>query len=177
MKHILSVIHYTICGALCLQFTHFPCDDWEDVYVFSYYRHQIRSMNYHPLLRVRSWNYGMCCMSLYSNGGSQYGCRIFFHLEHTNLSCKEITVEMGRTTMYTPVRHNLQPGFFNLTIHKQGYSEVVTRPKNFRGKLKQHHVAWRKQQDWPVLRKAVHRMFSLIHVSCNRIRLIWSHQQ
>ena len=27
IKHILSVIHYTICGAVCFQFTHFPCDD------------------------------------------------------------------------------------------------------------------------------------------------------
>ena len=27
VKHILSVIHYTICGAVCFQFTYFPCDD------------------------------------------------------------------------------------------------------------------------------------------------------
>ena len=27
IKHILSVIHYTICGAVCFQFTHFSCDD------------------------------------------------------------------------------------------------------------------------------------------------------
>ena len=32
IKHILSVIHYTIYGAVCLQFTHFPCGDWEDIY-------------------------------------------------------------------------------------------------------------------------------------------------
>ena len=25
IKHIFSVIHYTICGAVCFQFTHFPC--------------------------------------------------------------------------------------------------------------------------------------------------------
>ena len=27
IKHIFSVIHYTIHGAVCFQFTHFPCDD------------------------------------------------------------------------------------------------------------------------------------------------------
>ena len=61
----LSVIHYTICGAVCFQFTHFLCDDWENIYTLSYYHHQIGSMNYHPLFRVRSWNNGMRCMSFY----------------------------------------------------------------------------------------------------------------
>ena len=31
--HILSVIHYTICGAVCFQFTHFLCDDWDNIYI------------------------------------------------------------------------------------------------------------------------------------------------
>ena len=31
-KQLLSVIHYTICGAVCFQFTHFPCDDWHISY-------------------------------------------------------------------------------------------------------------------------------------------------
>ena len=26
IMHIISVIHYTICGAVCFQFTYFPCD-------------------------------------------------------------------------------------------------------------------------------------------------------
>ena len=64
-KHILSVIHYTICGALCFQFTHFLRDDWDDIHTLSYYHHQIGSVNYYPLFRVRSWNNGMRCMSLY----------------------------------------------------------------------------------------------------------------
>ena len=63
IRHILSVIHYTIHEAVCFQFTHFPCDDWENIYTLSYYHHQIRSMNYYPLFRVRSWNSGVCCMS------------------------------------------------------------------------------------------------------------------
>ena len=36
IKHILSVIHYTIYGAVCFQFTHFPCDDWENMYIYIY---------------------------------------------------------------------------------------------------------------------------------------------
>ena len=54
IKHILSVIHYAICGAVCFQFTHFPCDAWENIYTLSFYHHQIGSMNYYPLFRVRS---------------------------------------------------------------------------------------------------------------------------
>ena len=61
----LSVIHYTICGVVCLQFTHIPCDDWDNLYTLSYYHHQIVSMNHYPLFRVRSWNNGVRCMSLY----------------------------------------------------------------------------------------------------------------
>ena len=59
IKHILSVIHYTICGAVCFQFTHFPCDDWDNIYTLSYYHHQ------NPLFRVMSWNNGERCMSFY----------------------------------------------------------------------------------------------------------------
>ena len=33
IKHIPSVIHYTICGAVYFQFTHFLCDDWENIYL------------------------------------------------------------------------------------------------------------------------------------------------
>ena len=64
-------IHYTICGAVCFQFTHPPCDDWENINILSYYHHQIGSMNYYPLFRVRSWNNGVRCMSFYIlwNGG------------------------------------------------------------------------------------------------------------
>ena len=32
VKHIFSVIDYTIHGAVCFQFTHFPCDDWENIH-------------------------------------------------------------------------------------------------------------------------------------------------
>ena len=65
ISHILSVIHYTIYGAVFFQFTHFPFDDWENIYPLSYYHHQIGSMNCYPLFRVRSRNNGMLCMSFY----------------------------------------------------------------------------------------------------------------
>ena len=65
IKHILSVIHYTICGAVCFQFTLSSGDDWENIYTWSYYHHQIRSMNYYPMFRVRSWNNSFRCMSFY----------------------------------------------------------------------------------------------------------------
>ena len=31
IKHILSVFHYTIYGAVCFQFANLPCDDWDDI--------------------------------------------------------------------------------------------------------------------------------------------------
>ena len=58
----LSIIQYV---GLCFQFTHFLCDDWENIYTLSYYHHQNRSMNYYPLFWVKSWNNGMRCMSFY----------------------------------------------------------------------------------------------------------------
>ena len=50
IKQMFSVIHYTICGAVCFQFTHSSCGDWENIYTLSYYQHQIGSMNYNPFL-------------------------------------------------------------------------------------------------------------------------------
>ena len=65
IKHIPSLIHYTICGSVCFQFTILTCDDWDNIYTLSYYHHQIGSMNYNPLFRVRSRNNSVRCMSFY----------------------------------------------------------------------------------------------------------------
>ena len=65
IKHILLVIHYTICGAVCLQFTHFPWYDWENLWTLSYFHHRIGNMNYYPLFRVMSWNNDVRYMSFY----------------------------------------------------------------------------------------------------------------
>ena len=64
ISHIISVIHYTICGTVCLRFIYFPFDDWDNIYTLSYYQHQIGSMNYYPLFMVIKWNNGIRCMSL-----------------------------------------------------------------------------------------------------------------
>ena len=73
---IFSQLSITKCGAVCFQFIHFPCDDWENIYASSNYHLQIGSMNYYPLLRARLWNNGMRCMSLYV-------------LKHLGLACFE----------------------------------------------------------------------------------------
>ena len=71
IKHILSYIQCTICGTVSFQFTRFPCDKWENIYIHIYIyilfycHHQIGSMNYYPLFRVRSWNNGMRCMFIF----------------------------------------------------------------------------------------------------------------
>ena len=73
IKHILSFTHYTLCGAVCFQFTHSPCDDWENIYTLFYHHHQMGSMNYYPLFKVRSWNNGVRCMSFYILMNLWYG--------------------------------------------------------------------------------------------------------
>ena len=59
----LSIIFHEICGAVCIQFTHFSYDNCENICTLSYYHHQIGSMTHLPLFRVRSRNNGICCMS------------------------------------------------------------------------------------------------------------------
>ena len=63
IRHIISVIHYKTGEAVCFQLTHFPCDDWENIYTLSYYHHRIGSMNYYPLFKVGSLNNGVHSMS------------------------------------------------------------------------------------------------------------------
>ena len=64
IRHINSVIHYTIYETVCFQFTHFLCGDWENIQ-FVLLSSSNRKYELYPLFRVRSWNNGMCCMSLY----------------------------------------------------------------------------------------------------------------
>ena len=52
-----------ILSSVWVRFTHFPCDDWENIYALSYYLHQLGSVNYYPSFRVKSWNNGVRCMS------------------------------------------------------------------------------------------------------------------
>ena len=48
-------------------FSVYPIPSWwlREYIALSYHHHQIGSMNYYPLFRVRSWNNDMRCMSLY----------------------------------------------------------------------------------------------------------------
>ena len=52
IKHISSAIHYIIYRDVCFQFTHFPCDDWENIHFVL-------------LSSSSNWNNGMHCMYLY----------------------------------------------------------------------------------------------------------------
>ena len=58
----LSIIQYT---GLCIFSLPISIVMIERIYTLSYYNNQIGIMNYYPLFRVRSWNNGMHCMSLY----------------------------------------------------------------------------------------------------------------
>ena len=59
---IQSIIRYV---GLCVFSLPTPLLMIERIYTLSYYHHQIGSMNYDPLFRVRSWNNGVRCMSFY----------------------------------------------------------------------------------------------------------------
>ena len=50
-------------GAVYIQLVHFPRDDYENICTLSYYHHEIRCMAHLALIRARSWNRGMSCMS------------------------------------------------------------------------------------------------------------------
>ena len=68
IEHILLVIHYSIHGAVCFQFTQFPRDGWENILLclIIIIKSEVWTMNYYPLLKVWSWNNGMLYVSLYS---------------------------------------------------------------------------------------------------------------
>ena len=57
-----SIINYV---GLCVFSLPIPLVVIERIYTLSYYHHQIGSMNYYPLFRVRSWSNGVRCMSFY----------------------------------------------------------------------------------------------------------------
>ena len=63
IEHIRSVVHYTIYGAGCFQFTHFSWDDWDNIYFVSLSSNWKYALL--PIVGVKPWNNGMYCMSLY----------------------------------------------------------------------------------------------------------------
>ena len=89
---------------------------WENIYIYmSYYHHQIGSMNYSPLFSVRSWNNGMCCMSLYILINHNFSQRITtksFVLERF-FNCHCLAASLAKSLlahaikMMTPFVHDL----------------------------------------------------------------------
>ena len=63
IKPILPIIFHAIYGAVCIQLTHFSCDDSANTCTLSYYHHKIGIMNNLSLFRVRSCNNYVHCMS------------------------------------------------------------------------------------------------------------------
>ena len=134
IKHILSVIHYTICGAVCVQFTHFSLDDWENIYTLSYNHHQIGGMNYYPLFRVRSWNSGVRCMSfcILKNGLQRVPWRHLNHIPHTSTKLCEDVVHTQQTKNHL---------FLNASIRAK---HIWERPKDDR-KWSSPCTYWRRE--------------------------------
>ena len=64
-EHIRLVIQYAIYGAVCFQFTQFPRDGWENILhcLIIIIKSEVWTT---ILFRVRSWNNGMRCMSIYT---------------------------------------------------------------------------------------------------------------
>ena len=102
-KSVLSIIFHAIYGAVPIKLTHFSCDDCENTCTLSCYHIQIGSMTHLLLLRVRSWNNGMRCMSfyilsnvnfikknIYTTGVSTSCCE----LKLTAVACTRLTFQM-----------------------------------------------------------------------------------
>ena len=79
IKHIFSVIHYTLCGLYVFSLPFLLQWLREYIYTLSYYHHQIGSVNYNPLFRVRSWNKNVHCMSFYSLNNTYLMDNFMFH--------------------------------------------------------------------------------------------------
>ena len=58
----LSIIQYV---GLCIFSLFISFVMIERIYIYYYHHHQIGSMDYYPLFRVKSWNNGLRCMSFY----------------------------------------------------------------------------------------------------------------
>ena len=71
----LSIIQYM---GLCVFSLPISLVMIERIYTLSHYHHQIGSMIYYPLFRVRSWNNGMHCMFLYILMKVSYSIKCWF---------------------------------------------------------------------------------------------------
>ena len=84
----LNIFSYPLFNLWGCMFTVYPTPSWymREYIALSYYHHQIGNMNYCPLFRVRSWNNGMRCMSLYILMTYIYSLfLLYFHVQNINL--------------------------------------------------------------------------------------------
>ena len=65
ITYILSSIYHAMYGAVCIQPTRLSCDNCKNTCTLSLNHQQIGSMNRLPLFMARTWNNGMCGISLY----------------------------------------------------------------------------------------------------------------
>ena len=155
--------------AMCFRFTQFPRHR-ENVYTLPCYHHQIGSMNYYPLFRVRSWNNGMRCMSLYSyqrimnasafrNDTCRYAYMLPIHVVDISLILNIRNYEFRQTlrefhmafmhllfyeaTIGVGIDHVFAPGtvFGRATTHEWSRPSLPTSSTHAReGKLSSEHI-------------------------------------
>ena len=65
IRSVIWIIFHAIYGAVCIQLSLSLLMIVRIHVLYYHHHHQIRSMAHLPLFKVRSWNNGMRCMSLY----------------------------------------------------------------------------------------------------------------
>ena len=91
VQYSLSVIHYKIYGAVCIQFTHFPCDDREYIYMYIY----IYILSLIIIIKSEVWTSIHCaglgyetmvcavCLSIFLLSDMYVACNDSYHTEVT----------------------------------------------------------------------------------------------
>ena len=87
-KSILSITTHAIYRTVRIQLYHISHGDNEYMHTLSYDHPQIGSMNHFPLSRVRTWNSGIPCMSL-------YGLNNCYWLRHIHCSHLQVAIAGG----------------------------------------------------------------------------------
>ena len=102
----------------------------ERIYTLSYYHHQIWSMSYYPLFRVRSWNNGIRCMSLYSYEMQSMKLKGGIRVSPCPSVCLSVCPSVDRivSTLYL-LQYSLDP--FHIYTSYQATSDGVSYVKFF----------------------------------------------
>ena len=113
--YFLSYPWYTTWGCVFSVYP-FPCDDWEDIYTLSDNHHQIASMNYYPLFRVRSWNNCVRCMSFCILIDIWYSFCIYLHPWDVSF-CRRLWVGLIMDDFHIRFVHSFMLWIFPLKPH------------------------------------------------------------